>query len=105
MDWPEGAWQVELLWQFLMQADRSGVRLGDFIFQAGNRNLTLDRLLVFGLRFHDQKLFDGSTYVTENGKPLTGRVYAAPINHAADTLRDLADNLAETEEKSQTMPS
>jgi hypothetical protein len=80
MDWPEGAWQVELLWQFLMQADRSGVRLGDFIFQAGNRNLTLDRLLVFGLRFHDQKLFDGSTYVTENGKPLTGRVYAAPIN-------------------------
>ena len=98
MCWPEGAWQVELLWQFLMQADRSGVRLGDFAVQTGNGSRTLDRLLVFGFGFHDQKLFDGITYVGENGDPLTGRAYAAPINHAADTLRDLADSLAETDD-------
>jgi hypothetical protein len=96
MYWPEGAWQVELLWQFLLNADRTGVALSDFVVDAGNRRRTLERHLERSFRFHDQNLFDGSTYVTENGKPLTGRAYAAPINHAADTLRDLASNLAET---------
>jgi hypothetical protein len=96
MGWPEGAWQVELLWQFLLNADRSGVTLSDFIVEAGNKRLSLDRLLACGLTFHGRNLFNGTTYVIENGNPLTGRVYTAPINHAADTLRDLAANLAET---------
>jgi hypothetical protein len=93
VDWPEGAWQVELLWQFLLHADRAGVDLSKFEVKAGQDSLPLDRLLARGLTFHDEKLFNGTSYVLENGQPLSGREEAAPINHAADTLRDLCHNL------------
>jgi hypothetical protein len=93
MTWPEGAWQAELLWQFLLHADRAGVDLSTFEVQAEAATLTLDRVFARGLAFHDERLFNGVSYVAENGKVLRGREVAAPINHAADTLRDFATNL------------
>jgi hypothetical protein len=93
MDWREGAWQIELLWQFLFHADRVGVDLGDCRFSAASSIVPAVDFLEQSLRFHDTHLFNGLTYVTENGDDLKGRRYAAPINHAADTLRALAMNL------------
>jgi hypothetical protein len=94
MDWPEGAWQAEILWQFLLHADRAGISLNSYEVKADATTLTLDRLFARGLALHDKKLFNGVSYFAENKAPLVpGRAQAAPINHAADTLRDLASNL------------
>ena len=93
VDWSDGAWQAELLWQFLLHADRAGVDLKRFEVKAESDTLTLDRLLAECLDYHDKHLFDGIHYVKEVGNKLEGREYAAPINHATDTLRDLAFNL------------
>lgn len=94
MPWPEGAWQTELLWQFLLHADRAGIDLGMFAVKVEAAILTLDRVFARGLAFHDERLFDGTSYLMENsGRSFQDRENAAPINHAADTLRDLAANL------------
>ncbi len=83
--WPEGAWQVELLWQFLLHSRQVGVDLAEHQLADGR---SLDEVFARGFALHDSTLFDGVVYVQEAGKPLEnrGRLYADPINHAAETL-------------------
>lgn len=67
--------------------------------QAEGTKIKLDRLLARSLELHDSMLFNGLSYVQENGQVLEehGRQYGDPINHAADTMEALARALAEPE--------
>jgi len=88
LPWREGAWQAELLWQFLLRAVEVGIDLSAYDVRVGATSLGLDRVLARGLEYHDSRMFDGTFYVSENGQELSraGRQYAAPINHAAETI-------------------
>ena len=58
--------------------------------------VALDRLFARGLELHDSMMFDGTSYVHENGKVAkdSGRQFAAPINHAAETIEALGAPLS-----------
>lgn len=95
LPWPEGAWQAELLWQFLLRALEAGIDLSRHQVRAGLTTISLDRVLARGLELHDARMFDGTFYVAENGQDVTrvGRRFASPINHAADTIEALGRTL------------
>ena len=97
--WPEGSWQAELVWQFLLRAVETGLDLNTYKVQAEGTMITLERLLDKGLELHDSKMFDGLSYVHENGKELRehGRKDGDPVNHAAETMEALARALAQLE--------
>jgi hypothetical protein len=97
--YPEGTWQAELLWQFLLHADRAGVDLRRFEVQANVERLTLDRAFARGLDVYNQRLFNGIFILPENNNEdvrRAGRKLAAPINHTAETISALAQNLRQT---------
>jgi hypothetical protein len=95
-DWPEAGWQAELIWQFLLHALEGGIELSEYKVKAGETEISLDRLLARGLELHDATIFDGISYVTQYGQNLKGfgRQFAAPINHAAETVEALERALA-----------
>jgi len=89
--WPEAGWQAELVWQFLLRLIERGIDLARYKVQAGQTMIALDRLLARGFEVHDATMFDGISYATENGQNVKqiGRQFAAPINHAAETVEAL----------------
>jgi hypothetical protein len=95
-DWPEAGWQAELVWQFLLRAVETGIDLSKYEVKAGQTAIALDRLLARGLELHDSTMFDGISYVRENGLNLKdyGRQSGDPINHAAETIEALERALA-----------